>query len=106
MDTIQARRDLRDELHRQVEASIAKGARCLLGGKIPEHHGAYYPPTILTDVGKGMPAYEDELFGPVAAIIPVKDERMRSLPPTTRFSGSEAASSRAIWPGASVSLPR
>src|ERR1700682_5672795 len=69
-----ARHDLRDELHRQVEASIAKGARCLLGGKIPEHPGAYYPPTVLTDVGKGMPAYEDELFGPVAAVIPVKDE--------------------------------
>jgi succinate-semialdehyde dehydrogenase / glutarate-semialdehyde dehydrogenase len=69
-----ARHDLRDELHRQVEASIAKGARCLLGGEIPEHPGAYYPPTVLTDVGKGMPAYEDELFGPVAAVIPVKDE--------------------------------
>src|SRR5229473_2102627 len=69
-----ARHDLRDELHRQVEASIAKGARCLLGGKIPEHLGAYYPPTVLTDVGKGMPAYEDELFGPVAAVISVKDQ--------------------------------
>jgi succinate-semialdehyde dehydrogenase/glutarate-semialdehyde dehydrogenase len=69
-----ARHDLRDELHRQVEASIAKGARCLLGGKIPEHRGAYYPPTVLTDVVKGMPAYEDELFGPVASVIPVKDE--------------------------------
>jgi succinate-semialdehyde dehydrogenase / glutarate-semialdehyde dehydrogenase len=69
-----ARHDLRDELHRQVEASIAKGARCLLGGKIHEHPGAYYPPTVLTDVVKGMPAYEDELFGPVASVIPVKDE--------------------------------
>jgi succinate-semialdehyde dehydrogenase/glutarate-semialdehyde dehydrogenase len=65
---------MHDELHRQVEASIAKGGRCLLGGKIPEHPGAYYPPTVLTDVGKGMLAYEDELFGPVAAVIPVKDE--------------------------------
>jgi succinate-semialdehyde dehydrogenase/glutarate-semialdehyde dehydrogenase len=69
-----ARHDLRDELHRQVEDSVAKGARCLLGGKIPKHPGAYYPPTVLTDVGKGMPAYDDELFGPVAAVIPVKDE--------------------------------
>ncbi len=69
-----ARHDLRDELHRQVEASIAKGARCLLGGKIPERPGAYYPATVLTDVRKGMPAYEEELFGPVAAVIPVKDE--------------------------------
>ncbi len=70
----QAAHDLRDALHRQVEASIAKGARCLLGGKIPNHPGAYYPPTVLTNVAKGMVAYEEELFGPVAAVIPVKDE--------------------------------
>lgn len=70
----QARHDLRDGLHRQVEASLAKGAHCLLGGKIPEGSGAYYPPTVLTDVTKGMPAYDEELFGPVAAVIPVKDE--------------------------------
>jgi succinate-semialdehyde dehydrogenase/glutarate-semialdehyde dehydrogenase len=70
----QARRDLRDGLHAQVEASIAKGARCLLGGTIPEGRGAYYPATVLTDVRPGMPAYDEELFGPVAAIIPVKTE--------------------------------
>jgi succinate-semialdehyde dehydrogenase / glutarate-semialdehyde dehydrogenase len=70
----QARHDLRDELHRQVEVSIAKGARCLLGGAIPNHQGAFYPPTVLTDVKPGMPAYDEELFGPVAAIIPVADE--------------------------------
>jgi succinate-semialdehyde dehydrogenase/glutarate-semialdehyde dehydrogenase len=69
-----ARHDLRDSLHHQVEASIAKGAKCLLGGKIPDGNGAYYPPTVLTHVRKGMPAYEEELFGPVAAIIPVKSE--------------------------------
>jgi len=70
----QARADLRDELHRQVIESIAKGARCLLGGQVPDMPGAFYPPTVLTDVAKGMPAYDDELFGPVAAIIPVRDE--------------------------------
>jgi succinate-semialdehyde dehydrogenase/glutarate-semialdehyde dehydrogenase len=70
----QARSDLRDALHAQVEASLAKGARCLLGGKIPEGRGAYYPATVLTDVRPGMPAYEEELFGPVAAVIPVKSE--------------------------------
>jgi len=70
----QARHDLRDDLHRQVTESIKKGARCLLGGKIPDGPGAYYPPTVLTDVKKGMPAFDEELFGPVAAIIPVKDE--------------------------------
>jgi succinate-semialdehyde dehydrogenase/glutarate-semialdehyde dehydrogenase len=70
----QARHDLRDELHRQVEESIKKGAACPLGGRIPDGKGAFYPPTVLTDVKKGMPAYGEELFGPVAAIIPVKDE--------------------------------
>jgi succinate-semialdehyde dehydrogenase / glutarate-semialdehyde dehydrogenase len=70
----QARHELRDALHAQVEASVAKGARCLLGGRIPDGPGAYYPPTVLTDVRKGMPAYDEELFGPVAAIIPVRDE--------------------------------
>lgn len=70
----QARRDLRDSLHQQVERSIALGAKCLLGGKIPEGKGAYYPATVLTDVKKGMPAYDEELFGPVAAIISAKDE--------------------------------
>jgi succinate-semialdehyde dehydrogenase/glutarate-semialdehyde dehydrogenase len=69
-----ARRDLRDDLHKQVRASLAMGARLLLGGNVPEGPGAFYPPTVLTDVRAGMPAYEEELFGPVAAIIPVKDE--------------------------------
>ena len=71
----QARRDLRDELHHQVLASVERGARCLLGGVVPEGPGAFYPPTVLTDVRSGMPAYDDELFGPVAAVIPVRDER-------------------------------
>ena len=69
-----ARHDLRATLHRQVQASVAQGARCLLGGAIPQGPGAYYPPTVITDVRRGMPAFEEELFGPVAAIIPVKDE--------------------------------
>ncbi len=70
----QARTDLRDELHDQFLRSVAAGARCLLGGEVPDGPGAYYPATVLTDVGPGMPAYTEELFGPVASIIPVKDE--------------------------------
>jgi succinate-semialdehyde dehydrogenase/glutarate-semialdehyde dehydrogenase len=70
----QARHDLRDELHRQVQGSIEQGARLLLGGKIPDGPGAYYPPTVLTDVQPEMPAYHEELFGPVAAIIPATNE--------------------------------
>ena len=69
-----ARADLRDELHRQVEASGRAGARVALGGTVPKGPGAYYPPTVLTDVHKGMPAYAEELFGPVAAVIRVGDE--------------------------------
>jgi succinate-semialdehyde dehydrogenase / glutarate-semialdehyde dehydrogenase len=70
----QARTDLRDALQRQVDASLAKGARCLLGGSIPDGPGAFYPPTVLTDVRPGMPAFDEELFGPVAAIVAVRDE--------------------------------
>ena len=71
----QARFDLRDTLHRQVTQSITKGAVCLLGGNIPEGTGAFYPATVLGNVGKGMPAYEEEIFGPVTAVIPVKNEK-------------------------------
>ena len=70
-----ARRDLRDQLHAQVRRSVERGARCVLGGDLPDGPGAYYPPTVLTEVKKGMPAYDEELFGPVAAIIPVQNER-------------------------------
>lgn len=69
-----ARADLRDELHSQVVKSVKRGAKILLGGKLPAGAGYYYPPTVLTNVRKGMPAYDEELFGPVAAIIPVKNE--------------------------------
>jgi succinate-semialdehyde dehydrogenase/glutarate-semialdehyde dehydrogenase len=71
----QARFDLRDTLHRQVTQSITKGAACLLGGNIPEGTGAFYPATVLGNVRKGLPVYEEEIFGPVAAVIPVKNEK-------------------------------
>ncbi len=70
----QAREDLRDDLHDQVRRSVEAGARLLLGGEVPEGGGFYYPPTVLTDVRAGSPAYEEELFGPVGAILPVADE--------------------------------
>ena len=70
----QARHNLRDELHGQVQKSIEAGARCLLGGEVPNSPGAFYPATVLTGVGPGMPAYDEELFGPVAAIIEAQDE--------------------------------
>lgn len=69
-----ARHDLRDQLHQQVQKSIELGAKLLCGGYIPEDDGAYYPPTVLGNVKKDMPAYDEELFGPVAAIIEAKNE--------------------------------
>jgi len=69
-----ARRDLRDELHQQVEKSREMGATILLGGFIPEGEAALYPPTVLTNVTPGMPAYDEELFGPVAVLFRVNSE--------------------------------
>lgn len=69
-----ARTDLRDELHQQVEQSRLMGASVLTGGFIPEGKAAFYPPTVLENVVPGMPAYHEELFGPVAVLYRVKDE--------------------------------
>ena len=70
----QARYDLRANLHRQVEESVRRGARLLLGGTLPEGPGFFYAPTVLAAVEQGMPAFDEEVFGPVAAVIRVKDE--------------------------------
>src|SRR5437660_9782814 len=70
----QARDDLRAALRRQVEESVKRGAKLLLGGRIPEGPGAFYPPTVLAAGNKGMPAFDEETFGPVAAVIRARDE--------------------------------
>jgi succinate-semialdehyde dehydrogenase/glutarate-semialdehyde dehydrogenase len=72
----QARLDLRANLHRQVQESVKRGARLVLGGKLPAGPGggAFYPPTVLVAVEPGMPAFDQETFGPVAAVIRAKDE--------------------------------
>jgi succinate-semialdehyde dehydrogenase / glutarate-semialdehyde dehydrogenase len=69
-----AREDLRKNLHEQVLKSVKLGAKLIVGGDIPKRHGFYYPPTLLIDVQKGMPAFDEELFGPVIAIIAADDE--------------------------------
>ncbi len=69
-----ARYDLRDNLHRQVMQSVDLGAELIMGGNIPEHHGAFYPPTVLTGCRKGMPVFDEETFGPVAAVCSVRNE--------------------------------
>ncbi|WP_299391030.1 NAD-dependent succinate-semialdehyde dehydrogenase [uncultured Gelidibacter sp.] len=68
-----ARKDLRETLHEQVEESVKKGAKISLGGVMPEGKGYYYPATVLENVTPGQPAYDDELFGPVASLIKAKD---------------------------------
>jgi succinate-semialdehyde dehydrogenase/glutarate-semialdehyde dehydrogenase len=64
----------RDDIHAQVTKSIANGARLLLGGEVPDRPGAWYPATVLADVKPGQPAHDEEVFGPVAAIIAADDE--------------------------------
>jgi len=68
-----ARADLREEIHAQVRRSVEAGARLLLGG-VPGQGGSHYPATILDGVVAGMPAYQEELFGPAAAILRARDE--------------------------------
>jgi succinate-semialdehyde dehydrogenase / glutarate-semialdehyde dehydrogenase len=69
-----ARLDLRDALHDQVERTLARGASLLLGGTVPDRPGAWYPPTVLGAVRPGMPAFDEELFGPVAVIVEAEDD--------------------------------
>lgn len=70
-----AREDLRDKLHQQVSDSIKAGANCLIGGEVPERTGYFYPATVLENVQPGSPAYDDELFGPVASLIKAKNDQ-------------------------------
>jgi succinate-semialdehyde dehydrogenase / glutarate-semialdehyde dehydrogenase len=66
-----ARLDLAEDLEKQLNDSVTKGAEILTGGK---RDGCNFQPTLLENVQKGMPAFDEEMFGPVAAIITVKDE--------------------------------
>ena len=68
-----ARRDLRVTLHGQVEASERRGAELRFGGRVPDGPGAFYPPTLLTKVTPGMPVFDEETFGPVAAVVRARD---------------------------------
>ena len=68
-----ARPDLRDELHDQVRRSLEAGATLLLGGEIPPGPGAFYPVTVLGGVRPGMAAFDEETFGPVAAVVEAED---------------------------------
>ena len=82
----QADPDLMADLHEQVEASVEAGATVLTGGEPLDRDGAYYPPTVLTDIPRGCPADTEETFGPVAAVYTVDDEEEAiELANATRF---------------------
>ncbi|HEY2945417.1 MAG TPA: aldehyde dehydrogenase family protein [Vicinamibacteria bacterium] len=90
-----ARGDLVDELERQVSESVRLGAQAAVGGKRIQGDGYYYEPTVLTNVKPGMPAYDEETFGPVAAVIRVEDadDALRAANDTDFGLGSN------IWTG-------
>jgi succinate-semialdehyde dehydrogenase / glutarate-semialdehyde dehydrogenase len=69
-----AKHDLRNELHEQVLKSVSLGAKIRLGGLVPNHKAAFYSPTVLTEIKPGMPAYEEEVFGPVASVFCAESE--------------------------------
>jgi succinate-semialdehyde dehydrogenase / glutarate-semialdehyde dehydrogenase len=68
-----ATESIRDELAKQVEQSVARGARLLTGGRVPDRSGWFYEPTVLDDVPPDAPAYHEEMFGPVAALFRARD---------------------------------
>ena len=102
-----ARSDLRDTLHRQVQESLESGARLLLGGEIPGGRGFFYPPTILTDVRPGMPVFDEETFGPVAAVVAAADEQEAILLANqTRFGLGAAVFTRDVKRGEQIAAER
>lgn len=100
-----ARADLRDELHQQVLNNIEMGAKCLLGGQIPMISGdhAFYQPTVLAGIEKGMPAYSEEMFGPVASILYAADtEEAIKLANDTQFGLGAAVFTKNIAIGEEI----
>ncbi len=99
-----ARGDLRETLQRQVEESLARGAHAVTGGGPIDRKGYYYAPTVLDEVSLEMPAFREEMFGPVAAVVPAQGRRRgRDRSPTTpstgwaRTCGRATSSARRAW---------
>ncbi|GKZ15630.1 NAD-dependent succinate-semialdehyde dehydrogenase [Haladaptatus sp. T7] len=86
----QAREDLMNDLHEQVEESVDAGATVELGGEPLDRDGPYYPPTVLTEIPEDSPAAREELFGPVASVFRVSDveEAIRRANDTTYGLGA------------------
>jgi len=87
-----ATRDILDDVDGQVRKSVEAGARVLTGGEPMDEPGNFYPPTVITDIPEGSPAYSEEIFGPVASLFKVKDieEAIRVANDTTFGLGSSA----------------
>jgi succinate-semialdehyde dehydrogenase/glutarate-semialdehyde dehydrogenase len=101
----QARNDLRDSLHDQVKRSIAQGAKTVLGGELPTGAGAFYPATVLTQVRPGMAAFDEETFGPVAAVIEAVDEdEALALANRTSFGLGAAVFTRDVQRGERIAV--
>lgn len=102
-----ARADLRDDLHDQVRRSVDAGAELITGGTVPEGPGAFYPPTVLSKVKPGMPAYHEEIFGPVASIISFNDENEAiAIANDTVFGLGGAVFTRDVERGESIARDR
>lgn len=98
-----AREDLRKDLHAQVEKSVQQGAKLVCGGKIPNGPGAFYPPTVLAGVKPGNTVFDEETFGPVAAVIEAKDaEEAISLANQTPFGLGAAVFTKDMAKGLEV----
>lgn len=97
----------RERLHAQVERSVAAGAQCILGGEVPSSPGFFYPPTVLTNVRPGMPAFDEEVFGPVAAIVAADDpEAAFALANRSRYGLGAAVFTRDVERGLSIAERR
>ena len=90
--------DLRDKVDKQVQDSVAAGARVLTGGRTLDGPGSFYAPTVLTDIPQDSPAYQEELFGPSPCCSVSRTSTPPSHSPTTRPSAWAAASGRTTQP--------
>jgi succinate-semialdehyde dehydrogenase/glutarate-semialdehyde dehydrogenase len=100
----QAREDLCKDLAEQVSESIRLGAVLMCGG---ERDGTFYSPTVLGDIRPGMPAFDEELFGPVAALIRARsEEEALTLANQSRFGLGAAVFTRDIERGTKIAAER
>jgi succinate-semialdehyde dehydrogenase/glutarate-semialdehyde dehydrogenase len=97
----------RDRVHEQVRRTVDAGAVCVLGGEIPRSPGFFYPPTVLTAVEPGMPAFDTEVFGPVAAIVTAADaEQAIALANRTQYGLGAAVFTKDIERGHDIAARR